>query len=96
LSQVSLMSLVMLLISPIVWTHYYLWMAFPCLDQLRMRKVSKGTWILMGCWWAGEAGLGSVWLRAVGLHFWLVLLFFLTYAVEEFLTGEAGRIEEAT
>ncbi|MCA9095214.1 MAG: DUF2029 domain-containing protein [Planctomycetaceae bacterium] len=96
LSQVSLMSLVMLLISPIVWTHYYLWMAFPCLDVLRMRKVSKGAWILMGCWWVGEAGLGSAWLRAVGLHFWLVLLFFLTYAVGGFLAGEAGRIEQAT
>lgn len=77
LSQLSLMTLVMLLVSPIVWTHYYLWMAIPCLELLLMREKSRGAWGLMGCWWLGELGLGSVWLRAIGLHFWLVLLFYL-------------------
>jgi hypothetical protein len=94
LSQLSLMTLVMLLVSPIVWTHYYLWMAMPCLDVLQSRNRSGSAWILMGCWWLGEAGLGSAWLRGAGLHLWLVLLFYLAYLGDAMAGKKCSAVED--
>lgn len=77
LSQLSVATLVMLLASPIVWTHYYLWMAIPCLEALHERDRSAWSQRWLWGWWVSELCLGSAWLRAIGLHFWLVLAYFL-------------------
>lgn len=96
LSALSLLTLTLLLISPIVWTHYYLWMIIPILYQLvALSPNSEGLpsripWLLI-LWWIGELGLASPWLRAVGLHFWLVLLFFVIQSLTPFLSPEKPR-----
>ncbi|MFO1021601.1 MAG: glycosyltransferase family 87 protein [Planctomycetales bacterium] len=97
LRVLSLMVLTMLLISPIVWTHYYLWMFFPCAALMQdwkqgIGKVAGGA--LLVAWWGGELASGSMWCRAAGLHLGLVVLFWVYFAWRVVLNDERVRLKD--
>lgn len=89
LSEASLIALAMLLVSPIVWTHYYLWMVFSCLTLLKDPNRERWSRWLLIFWWLGELGLWSPWLKGIGVQLWLVICQFCSFVI-----GSPGGSEE--
>ena len=77
----AILSLLQLFISPIVWSHYYIWLFWPMLwllaETLRGRR---GGGIIYLAWLMGMPFMAVPEVRAVGLHLWLTLVIFLWIA----------------
>jgi len=73
----SIVSLLQLFISPIVWSHYYLWLFWPLLLLLvETRRGRSGGLAIFAAWLIGIPLMAVPELRAIGLHLWLTLAIF--------------------
>lgn len=73
----SIVSLLQLFISPIVWSHYYLWLFWPLLLLLvETRRGRPGGLAIFAAWLIGIPLMAVPELRAIGLHLWLTLAIF--------------------
>lgn len=78
LGQLAILSLTQMFISPVLWSHYYLWVVFPLayvLSEARHGR-SSGKWVF-GIWLIALPGIGLELCRAVGLQLWVNLMIYL-------------------
>lgn len=77
LGRLAILSLMQLFISPLIWSHYYVWLFPPLvylLSEVRRGRAS-GLWIY-AAWLLLIPGLGIEWCRAVGTQLWVNLLLY--------------------
>lgn len=73
----SIVSLLQLFVSPIVWSHYYIWLFWPILLLLvETRRGRPGGLAIFAAWLIGVPLMAVPELRAIGLHLWLTLAIF--------------------
>lgn len=80
----ALTALLLLLVSPLVWTHYFLWW-LPALTYLRRRR-----FLLVAVGIVSAAALCSVTARGLGAHLLITLVLYCT-VVAEILRRSAAR-----
>ena len=84
LGTLAILAPTQLFISPVLWSHYYLWLVFPiALILLEARRTQNhqpdrpaGVWVYFA-WLSAIPCLGSEICRAIGLHLWMSLLIYL-------------------
>jgi hypothetical protein len=78
LGRLAILSLTQLFISPVIWSHYYVWLFFPLafvLSEVRHGR-SSGTWIY-ALWLILLPALGSEHCRAIGVQLWVNLAIYV-------------------
>ena len=70
----SLSALGLLFVSPLVWTHYFIW-TLPALVALRASRRAYVVWFVVAV-----AGLASPYARGLGAHLWMALVLYLALA----------------
>lgn len=93
LVPMAAMCLLQMFISPLVWSHYYVWLFWPLL--LITRSAFQGETIakvLLICWGLAVPCIGSVFLRSIGLHLWLCVAFAIWML---FFTGRQMAFRQA-
>ncbi|MES2791331.1 MAG: glycosyltransferase family 87 protein [Planctomycetota bacterium] len=74
----AVLSLLQLLVSPIVWSHYYLWLFWPLLLVLvEAGRGRRGGYALYLGWLAAMPFMAVPQVRAMGLHLWLTIALLL-------------------
>lgn len=71
IAAAALMCVWLLLVSPIVWSHYYLWLFFPLACVLRGRAVRPVP--VVAAWYLFTLLLASGMAKGVGVHYWATL-----------------------
>lgn len=78
IGQLAILAPTQLFVSPVLWSHYYLWLIFPialCLLEVRLgRREGIGIYV---AWIVALPCLASELCRAVGLHLWMTLLIYV-------------------
>ncbi|MDB5340679.1 MAG: hypothetical protein JWN70_6298 [Planctomycetaceae bacterium] len=74
----AILSLLQLFVSPIVWSHYYLWLFWPLLLLLvETRRGRRGGLVIYVAWLVGMPLMAVPEVRAIGLHMWLTIVIFV-------------------
>ena len=76
--MLAILSLLQLLISPMVWSHYYVWLFWPWLWlQAETLCGRRGGGMIYVAWLIAMPLMAVPEVRAMGLHLWLTLALFL-------------------
>ena len=74
----AVLSLLQLFVSPIVWSHYYVWLFWPLLLILVSAwRGQRSGWVIYLAWLAAMPLMAIPQVRAVGLHLWLTIAIYL-------------------
>lgn len=74
----SILSLLQLFISPVVWSHYYTWLFWPLLLTLVSAvRGRRSGYLIYTAWLATLPFLAVPVARAVGIHLWLTLAIYV-------------------
>lgn len=90
----AIVSLLQLFVSPIVWSHYYLWLFWPLLAVLvTAARGRRSGYVIYMIWVAVLPLIGIPQVRAIGLHLWVTLALYL-WLCWPFLTRQrrGGRV----
>ncbi len=78
LETYAVLSLLQLFVSPIVWSHYYVWLFWPLLLMVMSAwRGQRSGWVIYLAWLAAMPLMAVPQLRAVGLHLWLTIAIYL-------------------
>ena len=79
--ELALTTLLFFAISPMVWTHYFLWAFFPLCCVMKVRPVQvRASAVLLAVWLAAVVLISSTYSRAVGTNLWAALALFVWMA----------------
>ena len=74
----AILSFLQLFISPMVWSHYYVWLFWPWLWlQTETVRGRRGGRIIYAAWLVAMPLMAVPEVRAIGLHLWLTIAIFL-------------------
>lgn len=74
----AIVSMLQLFVSPVVWSHYYLWLFWPLLVMLvAAARGRRSGYVIYLVWIAVLPLIGIPQVRAIGLHLWVTLALYL-------------------
>lgn len=77
----------LLLISPILWSHYVIWCVWPLAEIIRQARTGRRlACIVVVAWGAALLGLASPWLRGVGVQLGALVLLWIALAAPAWTT----------